>query len=369
MPAEIVIIAGDDRYDDESKYRERIPPHELLNAAGRAGRAGQSSQGAVILIPGEIVTIQNSTISNRWWSLKNEVFSQSDQCLKIEDPLEYFLDSIQDSSKALDITQTNILYKFKAGNLSENETRKFLGNSFYAYQVAKENNSEEFKEQLDNLLIRRNELDSLSEDILWTKDISFKTGIDPILILELGNAIDKENFENILTYSVIDLIDWFFEWLQNNDSYLARLYIKPSAIIQIKKAVGLKQEVDDFNILIQKLPTLVRVLKAYVNGKSLKQINDLIPDTARPDTSPYLLKARNFVIRLVPEISFSFGLLSLVIIEKARQLKINGRDVPLTIKVLANCIREGFDSADKLLYKRNEKLALRVETHFKYRNR
>jgi replicative superfamily II helicase len=368
LPAEIVIIAGDDRFDEDSGSRENIMPHELLNAAGRAGRAGQSSQGAVILIPGEIVTIKDSTISKRWWTLKNEVFSKGDQCLEIEDPLEYFLDSIQETADILDTTQTNILYRFKAENLSENETKLFLNNSFYKFKAAKENKMDDFDEKVKNLLKRRYELDLLSEDIIWTKEISFKTGLDPSLILDLGKAVDNENITDFISLSVIELINWFFNWLQSNPNILYRVYPKSGIISQIKKAIGLKADIEvDVHQILEKLPLLKDILCHYVQGSTLHEINDLIPNSVKIDNTPYLTKARNLIIRLIPEISVSFGLLTMVIIEKARQNGIDKRDLSWNVKALASCIREGFDDIDKLFYKRNKNLALRVETHILYK--
>ncbi|MER8447125.1 DEAD/DEAH box helicase [Mesorhizobium sp. M1066] len=49
LPAQLAIIAGDVRTDD--KRRTDLKQHELLNAAGRAGRAGHLANGTVILIP------------------------------------------------------------------------------------------------------------------------------------------------------------------------------------------------------------------------------------------------------------------------------------------------------------------------------
>lgn len=362
LPAEIVIIAGDDRYNDDLQYRERIPPHELLNAAGRAGRAGQSSQGAVILIPGEIVTIKDSTISDRWWTLKNEVFSKSDQCLKVEDPLEYFLDSIQDETEPLDVNQTNILYRFKAENLSETETKNLFKNSFYAYKAVKENKEDTFSYQVENLIKRRTELDNLSENIVWTKEVSFKTGIDPSLVLELSNAIDKEELIEIMNFSVIQYIDWFLGWLSKDTSYLNRIFTKPSTINQLKRAIGIRPEIEETDKILEKLPTLRNLLLQYINGESLQNINQSIVGP----NEIYLTKARNFSIRLIPEISFSFGFLSMVIIEKALQQSIERKDIPWTLKALASCVREGFDEVEKLFFKRNKQLKTRVETHTKY---
>jgi replicative superfamily II helicase len=367
LPAEIVIIAGDDRFDDILGAREAVEPHVLLNAAGRAGRAGLSSQGAVILIPGDIVTMRESLISQRWWDLKERVFSKGDQCLKIEDPLEFLLDSLQDDAHELDVNQTNILYRFKAERLSEFDTTKLLRNSFYAFKSAKSMLSENFDAQVEIFLERRKQLDDLSEDILWTKEISFKTGIDPSLILELSNAIDAEDFEAFIAFSVSEYIDWFFNWLQTDLTYLDRIFTKSSTRDQIRKGCGLQlSKVHTNEEILEKLHFVKDVLKHYVGGATIKELNDLIPDSVHLDRNPFLVKARNFIIRLVPELSFSFGLLSFITLEKAKQKDVEEERIPINIKVLASCIREGFDDADKLFVKRKYKLAARVTTHLTY---
>lgn len=365
LPAEVVIIAGDDRFDEEGENRQRVDPHQLLNAAGRAGRAGLSSQGAVILIPGEIVTIRDSTISNRWWDLKNEVFSKGDQCLKIEDPLEYFLDEIQENSENMTVEQTNILYRFKPENMSDSETRNLLNKSFYAYKAANIGKTEQFNIQVRRLLDRRNELDNLPEEYLWQKEIGIKTGIEPSIIYELGTAIEQQGIEDLLSKSVTELVDWFFEWISKKEIFLEKIFTKKSTIDQIKKVTGLKAEnlVSD---IVARLGILADILKYYVQGMPLNELNDQIPDVNRADNTGYLVKARNFVNRLVPELSFGFGLLSMVLTEKAKQQGLEKQDIPWDIRILASCIREGFDSSSKLFYKRNNRLSMRVETHLAY---
>lgn len=72
LPADVVIIAGYDRYDVNTGGRETLKAHEILNAAGRAGRAGFNSYGAVILIPNHVLAIQDNTIGKEWQKSKME---------------------------------------------------------------------------------------------------------------------------------------------------------------------------------------------------------------------------------------------------------------------------------------------------------
>lgn len=367
LPAEMVIIAGDDRFDEDEENRQRVDPHELLNAAGRAGRAGLSSQGAVILIPGEIVTIKDSTISERWWQLKNEVFSKGDQCLEIKDPLEYILDSLQENINKLSVEETTILYRFKPEQLSDTDTKNLLSKSFYAFKASEAGNTEQFSSQVRKLLDIRNELDNLSSELLWQKEIGIKTGLEPSIIYELDKAIELEGSEQIMSKSIPEIIEWFFGWLKTNDSFIGKIFTKQSTINQIKKSVGLKTESLEAEIL-PKLMILSDILKEYVKGQPLNELNAKIPDVKRVDNTGYLIKARNFVNRLVPELSFAFGLISMIIIEKSRHIGKEKQDLPMDIRVLASCIREGFDTSAKLFYKKNNQLLMRVETHKKFRN-
>lgn len=99
LPVEIVILAGDDRYDTQREARELLQAHDLLNASGRAGRAGHLATGIVLMIPGEVVTSEwaddGAKIGGRWFALRERVFAKSDQCLSVVDPIERYLDRLQ----------------------------------------------------------------------------------------------------------------------------------------------------------------------------------------------------------------------------------------------------------------------------------
>jgi len=97
LPADLVIIAEDSRFDRATNRRDLLDAAALLNAAGRAGRAGKSASGIVLIVPGKVVPLsdEEGTIGGQWTQLR-EVFSQSDQCLVLEDPFEAVMDRVHD---------------------------------------------------------------------------------------------------------------------------------------------------------------------------------------------------------------------------------------------------------------------------------
>jgi ATP-dependent RNA helicase HelY len=54
LPAQLAILAGDKRHEDEGRASLEI--HEILNAAGRAGRAGHLANGVVLMIPEPVMS-------------------------------------------------------------------------------------------------------------------------------------------------------------------------------------------------------------------------------------------------------------------------------------------------------------------------
>jgi len=359
LPAEIVIISGDDRYDEVKEERERIPPHELLNAAGRAGRAGMSSQGAVFLIPGEIVTVEDDIISGRWWDLKDEVFSKSDQCLNITDPLEYFLDSMSGDAP-LDLSEKNILFRLKPEILPAARIKSLFDKSFYAYSSAAEDKAI-FDGRVNDLISRRNELEESSTVKDWIKDISIKTGIDPVVIKKLSKSIKKTGIDDMLDFTIQELIEWFIDWLSADANHFENIFTKSYTLVNFYKVLDLKKENRTIANIIKSSDVISTLLIEYVTGAAYEQLDALIP--AKSDS--FLSNSRNFVLRLIPDISFAFGLLALTIIER-KQLNDPETYIPMNIRVLASCIREGFDEVEKLFYRYDKPQMSRVQIHWEF---
>jgi hypothetical protein len=148
----------------------------------------------------------------------------------------------------------------------------------------------------------------------------------------------------------------------NSNSRIIKVFTKSSTIALIKKIIGVPPN-ENIEQVIKYLPALKKLLIEYVTGNSLDKINESI--AGKSDT--YLTKTRYFVIRLIPEISFAFGLLAMVIIEKSKQSGMEKGSLPWSLRALASCIREGFDDVEKLFFKRNRDILSRVEAHLEFR--
>ena len=124
LPSEVVVIAGDSRFDAGANRMERLEAFELLNAAGRAGRAGEASQGFVLIVPSKVVDFDNHSnqIHSHWTDLR-AIFSQSDQCLEIDDPIQSLLDHIHLASSANSPAAQYFLSRLVSGVPTEILTR------------------------------------------------------------------------------------------------------------------------------------------------------------------------------------------------------------------------------------------------------
>jgi len=361
LPAEAVIIAGDDRYDGGASARASIPPQELLNAAGRAGRAGMSSQGIVILIPGEIVTMDQNTISKKWWELKREIFSQSDQCLVIEDPLEHFLDCLQDPDAVLSLSQKSLLYRLKPEAVSGNQIRQFVNNSFFAFKKRQRNQEESLNRMIDNLIERRNSIDIAKIEDELVRNISIKTGINPTIVNWLSNYV-MVNLEELSEAPIAEIVDWFLDLVCQDESTFGEIFNKTRTIVNFKKILDLDDE-SELTEIIERFDKIKAVLNLYIKGATYEAIErTFIGENSQIDTQ--LPNARTFVLKVVPDMSFAFGLLSMLIIERFKQIGV--LKVSQDIRALASCIRGGFDLSDKLFFKINNGIDSRVESHLKY---
>ncbi|MFH0975889.1 MAG: DEAD/DEAH box helicase [Spirochaetota bacterium] len=355
LPVELVILAGDDRYDVNFDSRKLLNAHELLNASGRAGRAGWVATGLVILIPSNIISIHESanatTLDKYWFELKNLIYSQEDQCLEIIDPLTLCLDAIQNESENNKREAEYFLQrlpKLQTHNISD-----LLKKSF-GYYKSKQKDAE--KDYLEKILIIEDRISKLSVEKFdnWIEAIATETGIKTIIINNIKNIL----LEITPTKNTIEWIDFILLWLKNNKEFC-------SEIMPIEKLKSiLKAKLKGNNISHEMLiPEIGSLLKLWMGGETITSMAEWIDDKKEKCKN-----IREFIIRLLPSISFIFGLFPLVYRKMIENN--NSEDViPADFGSLAGCIREGFDCPEKLaMYqiKIKRDLICRVKIHQEY---
>ena len=343
LPVDVVLIAGEDRYDDEKKGRGLMDAHEILNAAGRAGRAGFRSQGAAIIVSNKVIGIEENTLSGDWFDLKKDIFSKGDHCLEVEDPL-FRLTTINTEEDEITTEQRIVLMKL---NLAGVEEKKIVSKSLYAYQLKQqEKDITQFEERIS-------ELTSLysGEEQAPLLELSLKTGIDSQLLDLFYKWLEKKEANE--SYSVEKVLVLYCSWLKDNPQSLQQLltYEKTSKLLLDLFAV---EEYDaDF------IEDLTKVLKMYISGETLKEISILL---AEKPNDPNLTATRKFILKVVPELSYAFSVLAMVHVQYLIDYGWDRFNIPASIKNFSTYLKEGVSSEAMLRFKTERRL-MRVECH------
>lgn len=352
LPAELVIIAGDLRFDEESNRQELLEAHELLNAAGRAGRAGKNSKGMVLVIPGKVVNYNSTTrhITNHWMELK-EIFSGSDQCLSLDDPFHYMLDEIYMSQN---IDEDSIYF---LNNLPSENLNRFINKSFIAYKKTLSGDAEWVQERINRLTSHIEQLDNneISENT-WIKNIGSSSGIPASLIQELYNdlLLNVNSF-----YTVTEIISWYLSWLTTNYNrmkYFIRIDVLDKQLGKPFTEFENSMKLDFVN------NNLINLINQWINGEPLAQIEPNIPfirDNRKCE------RARKFSLKIIPEVSYSVGILCQIYKNYMLEMSIESRpENNLNIELLSQLIKNGFNTPEKLaLHYILKDETCRVKTH------
>lgn len=346
LPAD-VIIAGYDRYDVNTGGRETLKAHEILNAAGRAGRAGFNSYGAVILIPNHVLAIQDNTIGKEWQKIKDGVFAGGDQCFVIKDPIERMVGEVLIYGKAVNRDEEILLYRL--GDDEKNIKRK-LSYSFGSYLRRKEN-----KEPLENDSEALARLVQSEEKDNFLQNVSVKYGVNMDSLSFIQKWVDAQTFDDLMGMRPVELVGAFFELTKTSDGILESLMANPTVIEVIKGILQIKEENSPYigDLDIDKLKDLTI---AYMEGKNFHDISELLPQSKGND---HLKNVRRFVLSVIPSVSYAIGIFSKLLKRKADNENVH---IDGDILFLATIVKEGVISASMLRYKEKHFL-MRVACH------
>ena len=191
LPSEVVIISGDSRFDPEVDKMAQLEAHELLNAAGRAGRAGENSQGFVLVVPSRVVEFDNkSNLINSHWLTLQSIFAQSDQCLVIDDPTTILLDKIHAGAFEQGMP-AYFLSRLPASdeNGSDAPIRDIISRSFAAYRARQRGDADWVESRIASAFAARKSAEP-KDDAKWLNRVSGLTGVSVDILHELSNLYE-----------------------------------------------------------------------------------------------------------------------------------------------------------------------------------
>ncbi|QXB30910.1 DEAD/DEAH box helicase [Aeromonas sp. FDAARGOS 1405] len=339
LPSDIVLIAGDSRWDVDGDSMKQLDAHELLNAAGRAGRAGEGGQGFVLVIPSKVISFDDkqNNITKHWMTLQG-IFAQSDQCLEIDDPLSSILDYIHDG--LYEGNQDYFLARLPIGDndTTDGPAKLMINRSFIAYRMRKENRYEWIDSRINSAIGRRAALVP-KQEITWLERIASSTGLPYEIIASLTSFLETEKFEGD-SYQCMEKL---FNWIYTRPEWLLQL-IRPNDIEGLfgKSYRSLNSDIDRANMA---LPVIKTLLKTWMDGKPLCELERAI---GTPENKIKTCEtARHFAVRLTADLAFLAGLPARIIAAKAAIL-CEEPLVKTTLITLSGAVRKGCSSPEIL---------------------
>ena len=350
LPSEIVIIASDSRFDVEAGQFQQLEAYELLNAAGRAGRAGENSYGFVLVIPSRVVHFDNATseIEQHWGRLQ-AIFSRSDACVRIDDPLVGVLDEIHAASGPLSEIAEYVIWRLPRGGLTETDdaddadgaARVFLARSFGAFVARARNEVAWVNSRIEAAVAARRMHASGTADVTWAEELAVAAGLPVGVVGALGEWLGTRGVR--AEASVCDWRDTVLSWLEE----------RPELVASLLRADGLgallgskdRQIEDESSRGRAALRMLKKLSREWMAGSTLAKME------AEFGTPTEKLgkceSARAFVLRVVPSLAYLCGVASEVFRAAVAEEDLVGEGL-INLEVLRSCVHGGFDRAEML---------------------
>ena len=348
LPSEIVILQGDSRFDPDANRMEPLEAHELLNAAGRAGRAGESSYGFVLVVPSKVVHFDNTAnrIHQHWGELQ-AIFAQSDQCVQIDDPLTSLLDQIHMAAASEDARY--LLRRLPLGTEDEEGdpdaiARSLLNRSFAAFRARRRNDQAWVDARIEAAVAARHADPDAPAVLTWADRLAASAGVPVAVVRELGDRFTAKRLRDGAGTS--EWRTWMLEWLADRPALIPTLIRRESLEGLFGTAYTALATEDERGAYA--FGPLTVLLETWMAGETLEDLERAY-GTQDDDIGKCVI-AREFVLRVLPELAYVLGLLGPV----AREILADA-NASIAVDTLGACSREGFDSP--------EKLALRMVQH------
>lgn len=339
LPAQVAILAGDKRQDEDG--RTDLEAHEILNAAGRAGRAGHLANGVVLLIPDPIVGFSPSgRPEQRAFDKLRSILPTSDQCVPMDDPVGPILDLIQ-TGIAADPTVRYFVSRVRAGETAEHATQKAIEvvqRSFAAYKAKQADEEAIFGQKVDALKLL---LDQATTDAT-VATIAASTGMadQPLLVIQQRFQANITAIPASIPAWVDWIVDFFVSDTMSFEALLGNDTSTVTYVVRGKKTGG--------DLTPAEFSRLKAGLQAWISGRPFNEIElALGAAAARVKRCP---RARDLVLKVANR---SLYLIGAAIVEVAKGVYAAASlqpPQPAVLDTLAFALRKGLDTPDKIAF-------------------
>ncbi|MBA1141129.1 P-loop NTPase family protein [Mesorhizobium neociceri] len=349
FPSELVIIAEDSRFEAEANKREVLEAQELLNAAGRAGRAGQHANGIVLVIPGRVVGIDigDAKIGAHWTTLQ-KIFGQSDQCLEIDDPLTAVLDRVHAEVAAADGFERYAIARLASAGIANALVKSLAG-----YRARKKGDDKWLDERIQAAASFYKDQAGESKEQLAEYQVSSKLGVPLAVVTRLSPEIIDDGAMTIMRW-----MEWLLEWVSKNLDLFDQMF-RPATIDDLLgSAINTVADSSERGKIA--LPLLTELTRLWLAGKPLSELQLAVGTDA--DKLKTCVDARKFVLRVVPELAYLFGIPAFLIQSRQALEGDTPKELAASLAKLGVCLRFGFESVELLAlgyYLRAHKLSRR----------
>jgi hypothetical protein len=347
LPAEAVIIAGVHRYDESLKQPVMMDAHDLLNATGRSGRAGHRPEGIVLLLTNNLIVHSQDEESHRltqeWFDLIENVFSHDDQCLSIDDPIEIMLDSLQLSDALPSGTPSYFVNRLPLPS-DLDEATQLLAKSLGAYKASQLSQQDQYQSMIELAVARREDFIVSEEERLWIDQLASTNGIAAVIIKSLAD--DFPPADQVADMSVIDWIDYVFDWAKRHPKFATNRFERKSLTSVLGKIVLPEETQIVAPNCFEELRALFRL---FVEGETLVDIQRQCPKASSQNAKMgFCHRARTLTQRTSMDVSVLLGLLPQIFREQTSPANPRSVKIPTSLAVASACARRGLKSPEQL---------------------
>jgi hypothetical protein len=341
LPAQIAILAGTMRHNEDG--RKPLEGHEILNAAGRAGRAGHLANGTVLLIPEPVVQFDaNSAPESEAFKMLKAVLPENDQCVTIDDPLTPLLDRIQ----AGELSGAGVRYllsRLRAGEAEDTAVEmavEMISRSFAGYQARQAKQDAAFDEKLGAL---KTALDTATEHTsVPVMQIAAFTGLAVEPLAAIAAKVEAEI--DSLPSTVCDWMEWLIDFMIADRTSYSLLF---GSTVETVKAVTRGKKTGGDSTAAE-MALLKTALSAWLKGEPFDRIEASLGVPAAK--IGVCKRTRDLINRIANRQLYMVAAAAAEVIRQTLTAKEKVAANPAVLEIFAYAIRRGVDSPEKVAF-------------------